>query len=81
MGFAAETEHLIEHAQEKRRAKGCDLIVANNVGAGTNVFGGARNEVTLVAADGIERWPSLSKAEVAAKLIARLARKLQEARA
>ena len=42
-------------------------------------FGGDRNEVTLIAADGMERWPSLSKAEVAAKLVARLARKLSEA--
>ncbi len=81
VGFAAETEQLVEHAQEKRLAKGCDLIVANNVGAGANVFGGERNEVTLIAADGMERWPSLSKAEVAAKLVARLARTLSEARA
>jgi phosphopantothenoylcysteine decarboxylase/phosphopantothenate--cysteine ligase len=81
VGFAAETEQLVEHAQEKRLAKGCDLIVANNVGAGANVFGGDRNEVTLIAADGMERWPSLSKAEVAAKLVARLARTLSEARA
>jgi phosphopantothenoylcysteine decarboxylase/phosphopantothenate--cysteine ligase len=81
VGFAAETEQLVEHAQEKRLAKGCDLIVANNVGAGANVFGGDRNEVTLIAADGIERWPSLSKSDVAAKLVARLARKLSEARA
>ena len=80
VGFAAETEALIEHAQEKRLAKGCDLIVANSVGAGANVFGGERNEVTLIAADGLERWPSLSKKEVAARLVARLAMKLNEAR-
>ena len=80
VGFAAETEFLIEHAQEKRLAKGCDLIVANSVGAGSNVFGGEMNEVTLVAADGLERWPSLSKKEVAARLVARLAVKLNEAR-
>ncbi len=76
VGFAAETELLVEHAREKRLAKGCDLIVANNVGAGADVFGGERNEVTLIAADETERWPSLSKSEVAAKLIARLARML-----
>ena len=80
VGFAAETESLIEHAQEKRLAKGCDLIVANNVGTGSNVFGSEMNEVTLIAADGLERWPSLSKTEVAAKLVARIARQLNEAR-
>ena len=80
VGFAAETELLIEHAQAKRLAKGCDLIVANNVGRGSNVFGGEMNEVTLIAADGSERWPSLTKKEVATKLIARLARQLNEAR-
>ncbi|MGO9673945.1 MAG: bifunctional phosphopantothenoylcysteine decarboxylase/phosphopantothenate--cysteine ligase CoaBC [Methylocella sp.] len=79
VGFAAETELLIEHARDKRLAKGCDLIVANNVGAGANVFGGERNEVTLIAADGQESWPSLSKSEVAAKLVAKLASKLNEA--
>jgi phosphopantothenoylcysteine decarboxylase/phosphopantothenate--cysteine ligase len=81
VGFAAETELLIEHAQAKRLAKGCDLIVANNVGTGANVFGGERNEVTLIAADGLESWPSLSKSEVAAKLVAKLAAKLSEAQA
>ena len=79
VGFAAETEMLLEHAQQKRLAKGCDLIVANDVGAGSNVFGGDMNEVTLIAADGIERWPRLSKAEVAAKLVARFGRQLNGA--
>jgi phosphopantothenoylcysteine decarboxylase/phosphopantothenate--cysteine ligase len=81
VGFAAETELLIEHAQEKRLAKGCDLIIANNVGTGSDVFGGEMNEVTLIAADGMERWPSLSKSEVAAKLVARLAKQLNGAQA
>jgi phosphopantothenoylcysteine decarboxylase/phosphopantothenate--cysteine ligase len=81
VGFAAETELLIEHAQEKRLAKGCDLIVANNVGGDAHIFGGERNEVTLIAADGMESWPSLSKSEVASKLVARFASKLAEARA
>jgi phosphopantothenoylcysteine decarboxylase/phosphopantothenate--cysteine ligase len=81
VGFAAETERLIEHAQEKRRAKGCNLIVANNVGGDAHVFGDERNEVTLIAADGVESWPSLGKSEVAAKLVARLAAMLAETQA
>ncbi len=81
VGFAAETEMMIEHAQEKRLAKGCDLIVANNVGDGAQVFGGERNQVTLIAADGMESWPRISKSEVAAKLIAKLAIKLAEGHA
>jgi phosphopantothenoylcysteine decarboxylase/phosphopantothenate--cysteine ligase len=79
VGFAAETDSVIENAEAKRLAKGCDIIVANAVGAGANVFGGERNKVTLIAAEGKESWPSLSKAEVAARLVAAFARKLDEA--
>lgn len=77
VGFAAETEFLIERAQEKRLAKGCDFILANNVGEGSAVFGGDRNEVTLVTPNGVEPWPSLSKAEVASMLVAKLAGRLK----
>ncbi len=80
VGFAAETDALIEHAEAKRLAKGCDIIVANNVGAGANVFGGDRNEVTLIDVDGRHNWPSLSKVEVAARLVAAIAKRLDGAR-
>jgi phosphopantothenoylcysteine decarboxylase / phosphopantothenate---cysteine ligase len=68
VGFAAETEDLIVNARRKLAAKGCDLIVANDVSAGSVTFGGAENTVHLVAADGVESWPRLSKQEVAERL-------------
>src|SRR5690606_34409867 len=76
VGFAAETENLLENAQGKLAAKGCDWIIANDVGEGTGTFGGADNTVHLVSADGIEDWPRLSKAEVAERLAARIAARL-----
>ena len=79
VGFAAETEHVLEHAREKLAKKGCDLIVANDVGAGRGVMGGARNTVHLVTASGIEDWPLLDKDEVARRLLARLAAMLGDA--
>jgi phosphopantothenoylcysteine decarboxylase/phosphopantothenate--cysteine ligase len=72
VGFAAETEHVIEHAKQKLAKKGCDLIVANDVSAATGVMGGDRNTVHLVTASGVETWPTLSKTEVARKLVERL---------
>jgi phosphopantothenoylcysteine decarboxylase/phosphopantothenate--cysteine ligase len=78
IGFAAETDRILEHARAKLAGKGCDMIVANNVGAGANVFGGDRNEVTLITRASTESWPSLSKTEVAARLVAALARMLDE---
>lgn len=72
VGFAAETETVIEHARAKLARKGCDLIVANDVG-GTGVMGGDANTVHLVTRAGVETWPTLPKDEVAARLIAHLA--------
>lgn len=71
VGFAAETENVVEHAKGKLLRKGCDLIVANDVG-GTGVMGGDANTVHLVGRDGVEDWPTLSKSEVATRLMARL---------
>jgi phosphopantothenoylcysteine decarboxylase/phosphopantothenate--cysteine ligase len=68
VGFAAETENLLENAQKKRRAKGCDWILANDVSAETGVFGGDRNTVHLIAEDRVEDWPTLTKAELADRL-------------
>jgi phosphopantothenoylcysteine decarboxylase/phosphopantothenate--cysteine ligase len=73
VGFAAETKDLLANAAEKLARKGADWIVANDVSAGTGVMGGARNIVHIVTADGVEGWPDLPKAEVAARLVARIA--------
>ncbi len=72
VGFAAETEHVIEHAKRKLAKKGCDLIVANDVSAEGGVMGGDRNTVHLVSPAGVETWPTLDKAEVARRLVERL---------
>jgi phosphopantothenoylcysteine decarboxylase / phosphopantothenate---cysteine ligase len=73
VGFAAETERVLEHAKTKLAKKGCDLIVANDVSETTRVFGGDKNIVHLVSAKGVEDWPQLSKAEVAKRLMAHIA--------
>lgn len=73
VGFAAETEHVIEHAKKKLAKKGCDLIVANDVSAPTGIMGGDSNTVHLVTASGVETWPTLSKDEVARRLVAHVA--------
>ncbi|MCQ8783004.1 bifunctional phosphopantothenoylcysteine decarboxylase/phosphopantothenate--cysteine ligase CoaBC [Mangrovibrevibacter kandeliae] len=71
VGFAAETNDVIEHAQAKLKAKGADLIVANDVSGA--VMGGAYNTVHLLSADGIEPWPEMSKTAVAGRLAERIA--------
>lgn len=76
IGFAAETERVVENAAEKRVRKGCDWMVANDVSPGTGTFGGDRNQVHLITADGAESWPSMSKTEVAEWLVARIVRTL-----
>ena len=76
VGFAAETERVTEHAAEKLKKKGCDLIVANDVSAESGVFGGDRNKVHIVAPSGIESWPDMTKDDVAARLMERLAQML-----
>lgn len=77
VGFAAETQNVVEYARAKLARKGCDLIVANDVG-GTGVMGGDANTVHLVSTDGVETWPTLPKAEVATRLVAHLAALLAE---
>jgi phosphopantothenoylcysteine decarboxylase/phosphopantothenate--cysteine ligase len=72
VGFAAETENVIENARAKLARKGCDLIVANDVAPAQGVFGGAQNTVHLVTPDRVETWPRLDKDEVAQRLVARL---------
>jgi phosphopantothenoylcysteine decarboxylase/phosphopantothenate--cysteine ligase len=76
IGFAAETDHIVEHAKAKLARKGCDWIVANDVSAATGVMGGDRNSVHLVTARGVESWPPQSKQEVARALVQRIAEAL-----
>jgi phosphopantothenoylcysteine decarboxylase / phosphopantothenate---cysteine ligase len=73
VGFAAETEKVLDHAKAKLLKKGCDLIVANDVSPEGGVFGGDQNTVHLVSAAGVDSWPAMSKADVAAKLMLKLA--------
>jgi len=75
VGFAAETEHVVEHARQKLARKGCDWILANDVSG--DVFGGGDNTVHLVSATGVEDWPRMPKEEVAARLAARVAEYFQ----
>ena len=74
IGFAAETEHVIEHAKAKLARKGCDWILANDVSPETGIMGGDSNTIHLVTKDGVEHWPPQSKNEVATALITRIAR-------
>jgi phosphopantothenoylcysteine decarboxylase/phosphopantothenate--cysteine ligase len=73
VGFAAETERVVEQATAKRLRKGCDWIVANDVGTGTGTFGGTSNTVHLIDGIEVETWPTLPKDEVAARLVRRIA--------
>ena len=74
VGFAAETENVIGNARDKLERKACDWIVANDVSPGSGIMGGERNRVHLVTREGAEDWPDMTKTEVAARLVARIAR-------
>ena len=80
VGFAAETENLVANAIDKRKRKGCDWILANDVSPATGTFGGERNTVHLISATGVEDWPTLAKDEVAGRLAARIALHLSRPR-
>ena len=80
VGFAAETENLIENAKGKRVRKGADWIVANDVWPGTGAMSGDRTQVHLITAAGVEDWPRMSKDEMAARLLARAAEALSDLR-
>jgi phosphopantothenoylcysteine decarboxylase / phosphopantothenate---cysteine ligase len=79
VGFAAETEKVIEHARQKLLKKGCDMIVANYVGGDSGVMGGERNTVHLVTKNEVEDWPTLDKVDVARRLVERMAACLSKA--
>ena len=86
IGFAAETEHLIDNAKTKLQRKGCDWIVANDVSPATGVMGGDRNTVHLLSRkngekDGeiaVDSWPVMTKEEVATELIAHVVKSLAD---
>lgn len=75
VGFAAETENVVAHAQAKLAKKGCDMIVANDVSG--DVMGGSSNRVHLVTMDGVESWDDLPKDIVANRLVERIASRLE----
>ncbi len=72
VGFAAETNDVIENATAKRLRKGCDWIVANDVSPATGIMGGGENAVTLISDAGAEDWPRMAKDQVAKQLAARI---------
>jgi phosphopantothenoylcysteine decarboxylase/phosphopantothenate--cysteine ligase len=80
IGFAAETEKVVEHAKAKLARKGCDWILANDVSPESGVMGGDINTIHLVSKDGVEDWPPQSKDEVAATLIKRIAATIGESK-
>jgi len=76
VGFAAETENIIDNARAKRERKQCDWIVANDVSTGTETFGGDDNQVTVVTSAGEDAWPRMTKSEVATRLATKVAEAL-----
>ncbi len=78
VGFAAETDNVVDYAKAKLASKGADLMVANDVSAATGIMGGDHNRVHLVTADGVEDWPELDKREVARRLMRHFARLIAE---
>src|SRR5258707_660608 len=82
IGFAAETEHLIDNAKAKIKRKGCDWILANDVSPATGVMGGDRNTVHLLTRAGadieVDSWPAMTKEQVAAELVARIAKTVEK---
>lgn len=81
VGFAAETDDVIAHAQAKLKKKGCDWIVANDVSPATGIMGGDKNTVHIVTAEGVENWPEMPKSEVGTRLAARIAEAMQRSAA
>lgn len=77
IGFAAETQHVVEHAKQKLARKNCDWILANDVSPETGIMGGDSNTIHLVTRTDVEHWPPQTKNEVAAELIKRIAEQLR----
>jgi len=77
IGFAAETDDVVQNAIAKRLRKGADWIIANDVSG--DVMGGDRNRIHLISETGTEDWPDMTKSEVGTQLAARIAQKLKGA--
>ena len=77
VGFAAETNDVVDHATAKRLRKGCDWIVANDVSPATGIMGGSENAVVLITDTGAENWPRMGKDAVAQQLAERIAAELK----
>jgi len=77
IGFAAETDDVVENAIAKRSRKGADWIIANDVSG--DVMGGDKNRIHLISETGSEDWPEMSKTDVGTRLAARIAEKLKGA--
>ncbi len=73
VGFAAETDNVVEHATAKRKRKGCDWIVANDVSPATGIMGGSENAVILISDQGADEWPRMGKDAVAKRLAEKIA--------
>ena len=70
IGFAAETENLLQNATKKRQRKGCDWMIANQVGGDADpVFGSPLNQAMLLTATGVEEWPQMQKTDLAKTLV------------
>ena len=78
MGFAAETENILENAQSKLMKKGCDFIVANDVSLGTQTMGGNENTAIIVSENDVETLPKMSKRALAKILVEKISRSFEE---
>ena len=76
IGFAAETNNLINNAKDKLKSKKCDWIIANNVLEDSDIFGGDNNNVKLITNDNIESWDKCSKTKVAKKLASKVIKEI-----
>ncbi len=74
VGFAAETDDVLDNATAKLARKGCDWIVANDVSPATGIMGGSENAVTILRRDGADTWPRMSKTLVARRLAEEIAK-------
>ena len=78
MGFAAETENILENAKSKLMKKGCDFIVANDVSLGTHTMGGNENTAIIVSENDVETLPKMSKRALAKILVEKISRSFEE---
>ena len=78
VGFAAETENILENAKSKLIKKGCDFIVVNDVSLGTQIMGGNENTAIIVSDNEVETLPTMSKRALAKILVKKISRSLEE---